>query len=110
MRAHPRQDSVSSDSAVITKATLRAADRLNVTNKVLAKVIGVSESTVSRMRKGDYPLEKGQKPFELAVMFVRLYRSLDVMVGGDDTVASQWLANANMALKGAPLDLIQSVS
>jgi uncharacterized protein (DUF2384 family) len=110
MRAHPRQDSVSSDSAVITKATLRAADRLNVTNRVLAKVIGVSESTVSRMRKGDYPLERGQKPFELATMFVRLYRSLDAVVGGDDVVASQWLANANMALKGTPVDLIQSVS
>jgi hypothetical protein len=110
MRAHPRQDSVSSDSAVVTKATLRAADRLNVTNRVLAKVIGVSESTVSRMRKGDYPLERGQKPFELATMFVRLYRSLDAVVGGDDVVASQWLANANMALKGTPVDLIQSVS
>jgi Protein of unknown function (DUF2384) len=110
MRAHPRQDTVSSDSAVITKATLRAADRLNVTNRVLAKVIGVSESTVSRMRKGDYPLERGQKPFELATMFVRLYRSLDAVVGGDDVVASKWLANANMALKGTPLDLIQSVS
>jgi hypothetical protein len=110
MRAHPRQDSVSSDSAVITKATLRAADRLNVTNRVLAKVIGVSESTVSRMRKGDYPLERGQKPFELATMFVRLYRSLDAVVGGDDVVASKWLANANTALKGTPVDLIQSVS
>jgi uncharacterized protein (DUF2384 family) len=110
MRAHPRRDSVSSDSAVVTKATLRAADRLNVTNRVLAKVIGVSESTVSRMRKGDYPLERGQKPFELATMFVRLYRSLDAVVGGDDVVASQWLANANTALKGTPVDLIQSVS
>src|ERR1700738_4497216 len=98
MRAHPRQDSVSSDSPVVTKATLRAADRLNVTNRVLAKVIGVSESTVSRMRKGDYPLERGQKPFELATLFVRLYRSLDAVMGGDDVVASKWLANANTAL------------
>src|ERR1700704_291515 len=110
MRAAPRLDSTSADSAVVTKATLRAADRLRVTNKVLAKVIGVSESTVSRMRKGDHPLEKGQKPFELAVMFVRLYRSLDAVVGGDDAVASQWLANDNTALSGAPLTLIQSVS
>jgi DNA-binding XRE family transcriptional regulator len=110
MRTALPQDSPATDSAVITKATLRAADRLRVTNKVLAKVIGVSESTVSRMRKGDYPLEKGQKPFELAVMFVRLYRSLDAVVGGDDAVASQWLANANTALSGVPLNLIQSVS
>src|SRR3979490_900230 len=87
MRTALNLDSPSADSAVVTKATLRAADRLRVTNKVLAKVIGFSESPVSRMRKGDYPLEKGQKPFELAVMFVRLYRSLDAVVGGDDSVA-----------------------
>jgi hypothetical protein len=62
------------------------------------------------MRKGDFSLETAQKPFELAIMFVRLYRSLDAVVGGDDAVASQWLANANTALEGTPLDLIQSVS
>ena len=56
-----------SDSSIVTKAVLRAADRLNVTNKVLARIIGVSEATVSRMKKGDYPLQAGTKPFELAV-------------------------------------------
>ena len=73
-----------SDSSIVTTAVLRAADRLNVTNKVLARVIGVSEATVSRMKKGDYPLQAGTKPFELAVLFVRLYRSLDAVVGGDE--------------------------
>ena len=48
--------------------------------------------------------------FELAVMFVRLYRSLDAVVGGDDNVARQWLVNPNTALEAAPLELIQSVS
>ena len=109
-RAHPRPAPAVSDSAVVTKATLRAADRLGVTNRVLAKVIGVSESSVSRMRKGSYPLAPGQKPFELALMFVRLYRSLDAVVGGDDAVAGKWLANANTALEGTPVELIQSVS
>lgn len=99
-----------SDSAVVTKAVVRAADRLNVTNKVLARVIGVSEATVSRMKKGNYPLEVGQKPFQLAVLFVRLYRSLDAVVGGDDKVAGAWLSNRNTALDGTPIELIQSVS
>jgi hypothetical protein len=110
MRSHRHKAAAATDSAVVTKATLRAADRLSITNKVLARVIGVSESTVSRMRRGDYPLEQGQKAFELAVMFVRLYRSLDAVVGGDDAVAGKWLANSNTALQGTPLELIQSVS
>jgi uncharacterized protein (DUF2384 family) len=108
----PMADSnlAASDSPIVTKAVLRAADRLNVTNKILARIIGVSEATVSRMKKGDYPLQAGTKPFELAVLFVRLYRSLDAVVGGDERVAGAWLTNPNVALQDRPLDLIQSVS
>jgi DNA-binding XRE family transcriptional regulator len=98
------------DAAVVAKAALRAAERLDLTNKVLARIIGVSEATVSRMKKGDYPLEKGQKPFELALLFVRLYRSLDALAGGDDTVARAWLRNFNLALNGRPVALIETVS
>jgi hypothetical protein len=99
-----------SEAAVVTKAALRAADRLALTNKVLARVIGVSEATVSRMRAGAYRLERGQKSFELAVLLARLYRSLDAVVGGDDAVAAAWLKNVNAALDGVPLALIQSVT
>jgi uncharacterized protein (DUF2384 family) len=110
MVAQLRPDTAVSDSAVITKATIRAADRLRLKNKVLARIIGVSESTVTRMKQGDYPLEPGQKPFELAVLFVRLYRSLDAVIGGDDSVASEWLKNENTALSGKPLEIIQTIS
>ena len=107
MQHKPRRRSVRSESAIVAKAALRAADRLDVTNKLLAKILGVSEATISRMRRGEYPLEN--KPFELAVMFVRLYRSLDAVIGGDDAVAKTWLRNKNSALKEAPIDLVQSV-
>jgi len=96
--------------AVLTKATLRAASLLGVTNKVLAKVLGLSEATVSRMQNGKYTLHPEEKAFELAVLFVRLYRSLDAIVGGDDAVAASWLKNRNTALDAEPLTLIQSAS
>lgn len=64
---------VPDQAAVLTKATLRAATQLGLTNKLLVTVIGVSEATVSRMRSGDYALQRGQKSFELAVLFVRLH-------------------------------------
>lgn len=98
-----------SEAAVLTQAALRAADQLNMTNKALANVIGLSEATVSRMRSGGYALRRGQKSFELAVLFVRFYRSLDAIVGGDDAVASAWLKNRNTALDAEPLALIQTV-
>ena len=63
-------------AAVLTKAALRAAARLQVPQSALSRIIGVSEATVSRMRAGTHVLTPGDKPFELAVLFVRLFRAL----------------------------------
>jgi uncharacterized protein (DUF2384 family) len=98
------------EAGVITKATIRAAERLAIRSNVLCKIVGVSEATVSRMRKGEYFLEPGDKAFELAVLFVRFYRSLDAIVGGADSVAAQWIKNRNSGLDGVPLELIQTVA
>src|ERR1700733_11305028 len=97
------------DSAVVLKATIRAAERLKINNRTLARIIGLSESSVSRMRKGDFPLEKG-KPLVVSRIFFRLYRCLDAVVGGDDAVSAAWLTNNNTALDGNPIDLIQTIS
>src|SRR5437588_7919750 len=66
-----------SDGALVATALSRAAQRLGVNNKTLARVVGLSEASVSRLRRGDYPLEN--KPFELGVLFLRLFRSLDAL-------------------------------
>ena len=97
------------EGPVLTKAALRAAERLAVSNKVLARIVGLSEATVSRMGSGAYTLASGDKAFELAVMFVRLFRSLDALVHGDDAVAAAWMTNPNAALGGTPLDLVQTI-
>jgi hypothetical protein len=98
-----------SEAAVLTTALRRAADRLDIPNTVLAKSIGLSESTVSRLRRGDYVLQPGHKSFELAVLVVRLYRSLDSIVA-EDAAATAWLRSTNTALGGEPIRLLQSVS
>lgn len=96
-------------ASVVTKATARAAERLGVKNNALSRIIGLSEPTVSRLRKGQFVIHPKHKSFELALLFIRLYRSLDAVVGGDDDVAAKWLTNSNTALNGIPLDLIQTV-
>lgn len=110
MPARPHAHTVSDEATLLTKAVLRAADRLAIKNAVLARILGLSGPTISRMRNGKYRLDRGQKPFELAVLLIRLYRSLDGIVGGDDSVAADWLTSQNTVLDGAPLELIQSVS
>ncbi|MER9327430.1 MbcA/ParS/Xre antitoxin family protein [Mesorhizobium sp. M0488] len=106
----PQNAASSAENVVLTKAMLRAADLLDVTARMLASVIGVSEATVSRMRREEFLLERGTKPFELAVLFVRLFRSLDAIVGGDAAVARSWLKNANTAFDAAPLEKILTIT
>ena len=98
------------EAEVVTKAAVRVAERLDLSNKILAKVLGLSEASASRMRHGAYSLQPGQKSFELAVLFIRLYRSLDAIVGGDDGVARAWLRNRNTALDAEPIKRMQSIA
>ena len=106
----PAPKAADMEAAALSKAVIRAAQRLGVKNRVLATVIGVSEATVSRMSKNEFTLAPDSKSFELSAMFVRLFRALDAIVGGDEAVAKAWLGNANMALADAPINLIQTVS
>jgi hypothetical protein len=107
--ARSQPDAVA-DAAVVTKAVVRAAGRLGLSNRSLARVLGVSEATVSRMGAGTYLLKTGDKAFELALMFLRLFRSLDSLSGGDEQTSRAWLRNDNLALGGVPVTLIESLS
>lgn len=109
MRAAPLADAPLSQGAVLTKALLRAAERLGVTGATLAAVIGLSPASLTRMKKGEFALEAGTKPFELAILFVRLFRSLDAIAGGDERIARAWLASPNTALDAAPIDKIRTI-
>jgi len=95
-------------SAVLAKAVLAAADRLDLRARHLAAIIGTSEASVYRMR-GGRTLAPEQKEGELALLFLRLYRSLDALVGGDDDRARAWLHAHNDHLGGVPADRIRSV-
>jgi hypothetical protein len=110
MKAAADRDPALSDAGLVAKALVRGADKLQVSNRALARIIGVSEASISRLKKGGFPLDASQKPFQLAVLFIRLYRSLDALAGGDDGVSAAWLASPNSALDGVPLELVQSVS
>jgi transcriptional regulator with XRE-family HTH domain len=95
--------------AVLTKAALRAADRLGLSGRQLAEIVGVSEATVSRWKRGESLLEPGSKPFELAALLVRTFRSLDAITGGDEAVARRWLASPNTALAARPMERMAQV-
>ena len=94
-------------AAVLSAAVARAAERLNVSRSLLAKILGVSPATITRLYAGDYQLEPQRKEWEFGLLFVRLFRSLDSIVGEEST-ARKWLTSNNRGLNGRPLDLISN--
>lgn len=109
MTAFTPQPTESLEAAlVVAKATMSAADRLGLRNRQLAAVIGTSEASVSRLGSGR-GLAPASKEGELALLFLRLYRSLDALVGGDDGKARAWLHADNTHVGGVPADRIRTV-
>lgn len=95
--------------AVLAKATLRSADLLGLTGAALGRVLGLSEATVSRIGTGARGIDPGSKEGELAALLVRVYRSLDALVGNDEANRLRWLTSQNDALGGVPVRMLQSV-
>jgi hypothetical protein len=95
---------------VLTKAVLNAAEILNINQATLAQVLGVSPSTISRMRSGTYLLDPERKEWELAALVVRLYRALDAITAGDENSLRAWMKNYNADLHDIPANLLISIT
>ena len=111
MRPAARKPSVPDPdpARVLTQAALRAADILEIPQRTLAEIIGVSASTVSRAVHGGAPVDPESKAGELAKLWVRVFRSLDAIVGSNDVAARAWLNSANAAFGGQkPVDRLRS--
>ena len=77
-------------ASVLSKAVARAAEQLNVSRALLARVLGVSPATVTRLYSGDYVLDQGRKEWEFALLFVRAFRALDSIVGNESSAGALW--------------------
>ena len=101
--AQPRTDPAS----VLTKAVLKSAELLALPSVVLARILGVSEASISRLFAGSRQIDPESKEGELALLLVRVYRSLDALVGTDASQRRAWMESHNRGLNGRPVELIQ---
>lgn len=106
-RPSPRSAAAPSPEVVLTKAVLRAAELLGLSSRALARILGVSEASVSRLASGSRAVDPASKEGELALLLVRVYRSLDALVGTDAARRKAWLESPNRALNGRPIELLQ---
>ncbi len=97
------------ESVVLSKAFLRASERLGLAQKDQAQLLGLSAASLSRLARGERKVDVVGKEGELALLLVRLYRSLDALTGGDEAKNREWLHAENHHLGGKPSELIRSI-
>lgn len=108
MRGDPQQ-SRHDEAEVLTGAVLKAGSLLGLSQRELAAILGASPASFSRMAAGARKLRPESKEEELAILFLRIFRSLDALVGGSAGGSREWLRARNHHLGGVPLELMQSV-
>jgi transcriptional regulator with XRE-family HTH domain len=90
---------------VLIEALAAAGKALGLTQSEIGAVIGRARSAISRRD----PVEPTGKPGELALMLIRCYRSLFVLVGSDGEPMRHWMRTANRHTGGIPAEQVRSV-
>lgn len=96
-------------AGALSGAVLRIGDLWSLSNAKLGSILGLSPATVSRLRAGTTALDPASKSFEAGQFLLRLFRSLDALLGSDDNAAKAWLNNVNLDLDGKPIDRIDTM-
>lgn len=89
-------------SAVVMKAFKNATKALGMSHEKAAKVLGKSRLTLER--KAGFA--EDAKEYELQVLFIRAYRSLYALMGGDENAMLHWFTTRNKHLNGIPAELV----
>ena len=97
-------DATVQPNEVLGRALVRAGKELGLTQADLGAVVGRDRTAISRQS-----LEPASKSGELALLVIRAYRALYVLVGGDGRQMKHWMHTSNRHLGGVPAELIRSV-
>ncbi len=89
--------------AVLTKAFLNAGKALGLTQSDLGRVIGKDRTSIAR---GVAPESKAG---ELALLLIRCYRDLYVLVGGGEDDIRHWMHTENLHTGGVPARQVKTV-
>lgn len=89
---------------VLAEALTNAGKHLGMSQADLGAVIGKDRTAISRGR-----IDPGSKAGELALLFIRCYRALYVLVGGNPQQMRHWMQTENLHTGGVPAEQIRTV-
>jgi len=113
---HPQASRIRAASArkpeparVLATAVVRVLSILEISRAEAVRVLGLSEASLSRLFGGLKSIDPKSKEGEVSLLLVRLFRSLDTLLGGDETKMKAWLRAKNSYFGQSPIEAIQSI-
>ncbi|WP_371194935.1 MbcA/ParS/Xre antitoxin family protein [Glaciecola sp. SC05] len=98
-----------SDGQIVTQAYCEAGEWLGLKREDLADIIGASVASIARYKAKTAEINDAKR-MELALMLIRIYRSLFAIVGGDKAKMQHWINTDNRHLnEQTPLQLLKSI-
>ena len=94
---------------VVSKALVRAAGDLGLNGCQMARTIGLSEATISRVRRGAHLITPDTKSYELSLMVIRIHKALMEIMGQDPDAVKSWMRAENTELKAVPAKKIGDI-
>jgi len=91
------------DRVVLSKALINAGKALGFSQTDIGKIVGKDRSSFAR------GLDPHSKAGELALLLIRCYRSLFVLVGGNSDDMKHWMHTRNKHTGGIPAEQVTSV-
>ncbi len=98
---------VADADAVLAKALLNTREQLGLTQQELADIVGVHRTAIPRWAEGGLRVQS--KTGELALLLIRVYRSLFALFGGNLADMQHFLRTNNRHLDAPPLALMLQV-
>jgi hypothetical protein len=90
---------------VLGEALLNAGKALGLTQADLGAIVGKDRSAISRGR-----IDPASKAGELALLLIRCYRALFVLVGGDPSQMRHWMHTPNRHTGAVPAEQVRTVA
>ena len=90
--------------SILAEALVNAGRYLGMSQADLGEIIGKDRSAISRGR-----IDPSSKAGELALLFIRCYRALYVLMGGDQQNMRHWMKTENFHTKGIPAEQVKTV-
>lgn len=99
----PQATPLADPKTVLTKALLNAGRALGLSRSELGEIIGKDRTSITR------GLDPSSKAGELALLLIRCYRSLFVLLGGRAEDMRHWMHTANGDIGSIPAEAVKSV-